>query len=166
MSFVQEQALDLFLWVLSWGSLVVRENDYKKLRQFEGRRGCSLSSWIRLISIRRTIDFLRSQKQHISMDEEHDDKVSLKDSLADDKKSVEEQLELTQTERMVQGAMEELPSSDRLFVELYYEKELPPEEIANIMGVSINTVYSKKSRLRERMRKILTEKGFDARSSE
>ena len=44
--------------------LSLLENNYKKLRQFKGKHGCSLSSWIRLISNRHTIDFLRSQKPH------------------------------------------------------------------------------------------------------
>src|SRR5215471_10066801 len=36
-------------------------NDYKKLRQFSGAHGCSLASWVRLLTVRLTIDFLRKQ---------------------------------------------------------------------------------------------------------
>ncbi len=40
---------------------ILRE-DFKKLRQFKGDRGCTLASWLRLVAARLTIDFLRKQK--------------------------------------------------------------------------------------------------------
>ena len=36
-------------------------DDFRKLRQFRGDRGCSLASWIRVLAARLTIDFLRKQ---------------------------------------------------------------------------------------------------------
>ena len=39
---------------------IVRD-DFKKLRQFRGDKGCSLASWLRLLCARLTIDFLRRQ---------------------------------------------------------------------------------------------------------
>ncbi len=40
---------------------LIRDN-FKKLRQFKGDRGCSLASWLRVIASRQTIDFLRRQE--------------------------------------------------------------------------------------------------------
>jgi DNA-directed RNA polymerase specialized sigma24 family protein len=37
---------------------ILRE-DFKKLRQFKGNRGCTLASWLRLVAARMTIDFFR-----------------------------------------------------------------------------------------------------------
>ncbi len=142
------------------------ENNYKKLRQFEGREGCTLPSWIRLITIRHTIDFLRSQKRHISIDGDSDEVRPLIDTLQDNKASVDELIELTETERIIKESIETLPSSDQLFMKLYYEKELPPEEIASIMNVSVNTIYSKKNRIREKIKKTLENKGAIARNSD
>ena len=145
--------------------LSLLENNCKKLRQFKGKHGCSLSSWIRLISIRQTIDFLRSQKQHVSIDREEDEMSPLMERIPDKELPVKEQLELSENERILKKAMDELPSSDRFFVKLYYEKELPPEEIANIMHVSVSAIYSKNNRIREKIKNILKEKGFIARNS-
>jgi len=50
-------------------------------------------------------------------------------------------------EKKVKNIIESLSSKDQLFIELYYYKELKPEEIANILKISVNTVYSIKSRL-------------------
>ncbi|MCK5506366.1 MAG: RNA polymerase sigma factor, partial [Thermodesulfovibrionia bacterium] len=138
--------------------------NYKKLRQFEGKHGCTLSSWVRLISIRQTIDFLRSRKHHVSMNEDRDDSRPLIETLADNSVSFEEQLEQSQTARALKDAIDSLHSSDRLFMKLYYEKELPPEEIAGIMNVSVNTIYSKKNRVQEKIKKILLDRGIIARN--
>jgi RNA polymerase sigma-70 factor (ECF subfamily) len=142
------------------------DKNYRKLKQFEGRQGCTLSSWIRLITIRHTIDFLRSQKQHISIDDDSDGAQPLVERLPDRSTSFEKQLDQSETSRALKEAIEALPSSDRLFMELFYEKELPPEEIAGIMNVSVNTIYSKKNRVREKINKILIEKGAIARNSD
>ena len=141
------------------------ENNYKKLRQFEGRRGCTLSSWVRLISIRYTIDFLRSHREHISLDEEREEIGTLGDTIPDPQISAEEEMESKESELVIKEAIDELSSTDKLFIKLYYEKELPPEEIAEIMNISVNAIYSKKNRIREKIRKILEEKGFIARNS-
>ena len=45
------------------------ENDFKRLRDFEGRNQCTLKSWVRMIAIRKTIDFLRKKRlKQVSMD--------------------------------------------------------------------------------------------------
>lgn len=158
----QDDVDDLFNTVF----VSLLDNNFKKLRQFEGRDGCTLSSWVRLITINHTIDFLRGQKQHISIDDDSDDRQPLGDRLPDRNISFEEQLDQADTARALKEAIEELPESDRLFMELFYEKELPPEEIAGIMNVSVNTVYSKKNRVREKLQKILIDKGAIARNPE
>ncbi len=131
------------------------EDDYRRLRQFKGKKGCTLSSWVRLITIRHTIDFLRKQKHHIPIDNKNE-------TLKDNKPSAQDYIELSETEEMLKKAIEALPPLDRLFMELYYTKELPPEEIADIMNISVSTVYSKKTRIRNKMEKILIKKGFIA----
>ncbi len=142
------------------------DKNYKKLRQFEGRQGCTLSSWIRLITIRKTIDFLRSQKNLVSLNDDSDGTQPLIDKLPDNSTSFEEQIQQSQAGKALKEAIEALPSSDRLFMELFYEKELPPEEIARIMNVSTNTVYSKKNRVREKLKTILMDNGIIARNAD
>ncbi len=161
-SLPQDDVDDLFNSVF----VSLLDNNYKKLRQFEGREGCTLSSWVRLITINITIDFLRGQKQHIPIDDDSDDKQPLAERLPDRNTSFEEHLDQAETTRALREAIEELPESDRLFMDLFYEKELPPEEIATIMNVSVNTVYSRKNRVREKLQKILIDKGAIARNPE
>lgn len=130
------------------------ENDYKKLRQFKGTHNCSLSSWVRLITIRRTIDYLRSQRTFVSV-EESGESESFLENLEDGQGTALDQIEAEEAKGMLQDAIVGLPSSDRLFMELYYERELSPEEIAVVMNVSVNAIYSKKNRLREKLKRSL-----------
>ena len=53
-----------------------------------------------------------------------------------------------------------LNANDMLFLKLYYEKELPPEEIAEILNLTVSTVYSKKNRIREKLQKIAKKKNL------
>lgn len=54
----------------------------------------------------------------------------------------------------------DLNANDMLFLKLYYEKELPPEEIAEILNLTVSTVYSKKNRIREKLTKIAKKKNL------
>ena len=135
--------------------LAFLENDCKKLRQFEGKHGCSLSSWIRLITVRHTIDFLRGQRSHLSVDDEQGEASDILERYADGQASVQEQMELAEAHRELHQAIASLPESDQLFVKLYYEQELPPEDIAVILNVSVNTIYSKKNRLQEKLKTMI-----------
>jgi len=42
--------------------VVIVRDDFKKLRQFRGDRGWTLASWVRLVAVRMTIDFLRKHE--------------------------------------------------------------------------------------------------------
>ncbi|MBI4698156.1 MAG: sigma-70 family RNA polymerase sigma factor [Nitrospirae bacterium] len=162
-SLQQEDVEDIFNGIF----LSFMEDDYKKLRQYEARHGCTLSSWIRLISIRSTIDYLRGQKHHVSIDDDNDgSSFSLVETLPDERATAEKQMELSETDRLIRQAIDELPASDKLFIELHYEKELPAEEIAEIMNISVNTLYSRKNRIHEKIKKIIKEKEIPARNQE
>lgn len=142
--------------------LLFLRDDYKKLRQFRG--GCSLSSWVRLVTVRHTIDFLRSQKHHVSIDSADDDTLPLSETIRDNSRPVDDRLEDAETGRMFSEAVASLNASDQLFMKCYFEKELPVEEIAVIMDVSINTIYSRKKRVREKIEKVLMERGIIERN--
>ena len=51
------------------------EKNYKKLRQFQWK--CKLSSWLHIIAVRTTIDYLRKQSKHLSLNGETQEEISL-----------------------------------------------------------------------------------------
>ncbi len=146
----QEEVEDLFGDVF----LSIFDSDFAKLRSFEGRNGCSLASWIRLIAGRKAIDHLRDK---------HRDKVGVSADYdtghaeRSDDPDPEETFLDREREDILSAAIIRLPPEDLLFLNLYYEDEHPPERIAEILGVSVNTVYSRKHRMLERLKKLVEE---------
>jgi DNA-directed RNA polymerase specialized sigma24 family protein len=56
--------------------LALFEDNCRRLRAWRGDNGCTLRSWIRVITIRRTIDALRRRRRHISLDAPADDPLA------------------------------------------------------------------------------------------
>jgi RNA polymerase sigma factor (sigma-70 family) len=129
------------------------EDNYRRLKDFEGRNQCSLRSWIRMISIRKTIDFLRKKKRKtVSMEslrettgfEPATEEADVLNQLIDD----ETRRDQPSVERMMQG----LPDSDRLLLELFLVQKLKASEVSRMLNISVGAVYTRKNRLIERMR--------------
>ena len=131
------------------------DSDFAKLRSFEGRNECTLASWIRLISSRRTIDYMRERTRH-QTSRPVEEGSSIENHPAPD--TPEDEFIEKERSALAAEIIPDLPPDDLFFLSLYYEEELPPERIAEILGVSIGTVYSKKHRLHEKLRKMLKEK--------
>jgi RNA polymerase sigma factor (sigma-70 family) len=125
--------------------LAILRDDFKKLRQFRGEYGCSLASWIRLVSARLTIDSLRKRDALAPKATDPPDPV---DSLLGQEE-----------ERLLLEAVDALSPKDRIFVDLCFRQSLPPEEIAGIFHMSVGTVYTQKSRILAKLRKTLRKSG-------
>jgi RNA polymerase sigma-70 factor (ECF subfamily) len=133
---------------------LVKEN-YKKLGTFDASRGYRLSSWIGLIATNVAHDALRRRLPgHLSIDDEegqvHDLPSALPDPLA----------ALEQKERvdLLAQALSHLSAVDRAFVVQYYGEGRTPEEIAESTGVSVNTIYSRKNKVRAKLLRLI--RGF------
>lgn len=100
----------------------------------------------------------------MSLNDDSDDAQPLVESVPDTRESFEGQLESAQCKTAVAEAIRTLQPGDRLFMKLFYEKGCSPEEIADIMNISVNTVYSRKNRIREKIKIILIDSGAIARN--
>ena len=124
---------------------LIRDN-FKKLRQFKGDRGCSLASWLRVIATRRTIDFLTGQETSTARAVEN-----APSDLSDPPGSMIDQ----ERNKLLSQVLETLPPRDRLFIQLYFQHSLTPKEVASMLRVSVSAVYTQKSRLLEKLREAL-----------
>ena len=128
------------------------ENECKKLRQYKGKNGCSLASWIRLIAVRTALNHLRkkgydsmaSQKRQISLEDLHALKGGETDALC--------AVEKAEQRRLVEEGIEALPPRDRLFMKLHFNDGLSIREVAAAMHLSIENTYSVKHRTIQRLR--------------
>ncbi|MAQ13500.1 MAG: RNA polymerase subunit sigma [Sandaracinus sp.] len=120
--------------------------DMRKLRQFDPARGNKLGSWIGLLATNAAWDHLRSlsrRPQTTEIDAAHD--LSCDDGDPYAAMADKERWEL------LNQALESFSKKDRTFVKLYFVEGLSPEEVAEVMDVSVKTVYSKKHKIRCRL---------------
>jgi len=134
------------------------KDDYKKLRQFKGKNGCTLSSWLRMIASQTAIDFMRKQKQTVLLEDTPSEGKSLIDTLSNNSDLPSESYEKAERYQLLRKLIEELTPKDRLLFELYYHQELPDEEVAQIMNLSIDAIYMRKNRFKEKLKAIAQKK--------
>lgn len=138
--------------------LSLMENDYKKLKQYEGRNGCTVSSWLMVVTTNFTLNFIKRQRQHMPIENNTTDNMDVIERVSNPQPLPEEKLTDVEYGKILKELIKDLNTNDRLFLKLYYEKELPPEEIAEILNLTVSTVYSKKNRIREKLKKIAKKK--------
>ena len=141
--------------LISSTALNIVKDDYKKLRAFDPLRGYKLSSWIGLIATNTAHDALRRRAPTevwaaVALDDTAPIPLESGATLAS------ETLEAEDDVRELRAAVAQLSPSERLFMDYYYVQELEPEVIARLMSISINTVYSRKNKIREKLRIIVS----------
>jgi len=136
--------------------LSIMDHDGRKLRQYEGKNGCSVSTWIRIIAVRSAIDFLRKRKETVSLSEETAGPATdLKNS---DFYNLEKILQTEEQKAVLKDLIDHLAPRDRLFMRLFYYDEIPPKDIARVFNYSTSAVYSRGSYLREKLKKAFAKK--------
>ncbi|MEA1867282.1 MAG: sigma-70 family RNA polymerase sigma factor [Thermodesulfobacteriota bacterium] len=128
------------------------EQGCRKLGQYEGKNGCTLASWIRMIAVRTVLDHLRKkgvdaigrQKKRIPLEELPE--------LRSDEVEVGAQIEKVEQGRLLQEAMQRLLPRDRMFMKLHFNHGLSVAEIAETMRLSISNAHTLKHRAIQRLR--------------
>lgn len=134
--------------------LLLLERQCKRLRQFRGKNGCSLRSWVRMIAVRTVIDHLRSRKDALSHSDALD-AASLLLNLPGDLVDPVDLLDRAQQMDRVREGLRSLVPRDRLFIKLHCFKEMSIQEVAEVLGVSENNAYTIKHRALKRLKAFL-----------
>lgn len=139
--------------------LALFDRNCKKLSQYSGKKGCSLSSWIRLITVRVVLDHLRKTKRSIL---ETPEKVISFDTLFNVRSGSPEphrMIEEKEQEHRIAKGLNLLKHRERLFLKLHFFKGLSLEETADILGLTKNNAYCVKYRAINHLRDILLKNG-------
>jgi len=125
-------------------------SDHKKLRAYDPTKGSRLSTWLGLLASNTTYDYLRRLKRDRVCEPlaETDGYVALEPSPYD-------VVALRERAALASDILSELSERDREFVELYFGDGLDVEMIAERMGISIKTVYTKKHKITARLERLL-----------
>ncbi len=123
----------------------------KKLRMFDPCKGVSLSSWLRMIAVRMTIDHLRKQRTSIP----------LEDLLTEPSRDGRQEMRIDEESlQCLRGVLEDLSDKDKLLIELFYFKELHSEEIARLLNISVGAIYTRKNRIIEKIKEIARQRNI------
>jgi RNA polymerase sigma-70 factor (ECF subfamily) len=132
-------------------------NDKRKLRSFEPGRGNKLGSWIGMLAIHSAYDYLRGLKR-----EPKRGCLSEAESLSSELPDPYDVYVMRQRASIVSTLLAAFSDKDQEFITLYYGEGLEPEQIAERMGISVKTVYSKKHKIRSRLEAMLSERRLAA----
>jgi len=150
----KEDAEDIYSSVF----LSLVEDDFRRLRQFRSEDACTLPTWLTVVTVRKTIDYIRRDKRQLFVETEleegdllanHPDRCNGADAL----------LEQKQKSTALESALAELSPGDRETYDLLFVKGLPPERVAERLGVSVSAIYSRKNRMIGKLKKSLQENG-------
>ena len=130
-------------------------NDMHKLRMFKPEKGNRLGTWIGLLAINNAWDYLRSIARQPA-----GDPLSLAEERPSAAPDPFEEVAQREDCNRVEKLLRSFSRRDRTFVTLYFVDGRSPEEVADEMGISIKTVYSKKHKIRTRLEKLLVERGI------
>jgi len=152
----QEHIQDIFQEIF----LSLVKDDFRKLKTFKGKNGCSLASWLRQVTINYTIDYLRKLKPLASIDAENDDGLSLKSTLVDDAASASDTSINNEQIMQLSECINILEDEDKYFLELHFNQGVRLEDLKELLRASRGAVDMRKSRIIAQLRDCFKNKGF------
>ncbi|MBI4689541.1 MAG: sigma-70 family RNA polymerase sigma factor [Nitrospirae bacterium] len=144
----QEDTEDIYSSVF----LSLIENNFKKLKQFKGENACSLATWLTIITSRLTIDYMRKDKRHLFV-EPHSEEKDILDLIPDGRDCAEKTLEGKQINEGFKKSVNSLSPQDKMLYDMLYHRGISSEEAAEILGISVAVVYTKKHRIIKKIKK-------------
>lgn len=131
-------------------SLKLLASDKHKLRSFEPSRGNKLGTWLGMLATHCAYDYLRGVRREPSA-------VCLTEAetLSTEHHDPCEAAMLNERAELVRGLLADFSDKDRQFVALYYGDGLSPERVAERLGISVKTVYSKKHKIQRKLSEIV-----------
>ncbi|MBF0451015.1 MAG: sigma-70 family RNA polymerase sigma factor [Candidatus Magnetomorum sp.] len=132
--------------------VLLLEKKCRKLRQFRGKNGCSLASWVRLITCRSVLNQLRENSGDATW---INSRVPIEDAsdIFSDELGAMEAMEEEEKRRLIKGCIQKMSARDRLFIKLHIEQELPLSKVALVMQISVANTHTLKHRSIERLKK-------------
>jgi len=133
------------------------ENRCKRLKQYKGKNGCSLASWIRIIAVRTVIDYFRKESVDALNRSKTAAPLEVIDYMETEEPEPWAEMDREDQWHMIQNGLEDLRPRDKLFLKLHFLERLSVGEVANVMGLSESNAHSMKHRALKRLRsKVLS----------
>jgi RNA polymerase sigma factor (sigma-70 family) len=134
--------------------LSLLEDNCRRLRQFRGDKNSTAASWLRVIAMNTTINYISRTKTHSSLNDESETGTTARPRTEPPAPSVPELINDAQEMKLLKLLIEKLHTEDKLIVR-YHLEGLSSREIGRIVHKSSNAVDSKLSRIRKKLKDIL-----------
>jgi RNA polymerase sigma-70 factor (ECF subfamily) len=128
-------------------------DDKRRLRSFDPERGTPLGCWLCALARNSAYDFLRSRRRQPWLNRLGEDVSPSAEPVCEAPDAFSVCCNREQV-RMLQELLETLSARDQEFMTAYLQG-LEAEQIAEQLGISLGTVYSKKHKILERLEKLL-----------
>ena len=135
------------------------EQGCAKLKLYQGRNGCTLASWIRIVTVRTVLNHLRKKGVDGPLWEKKKTPVEGLSWLKGEDQGPLALMESAEQEKLVHEGIKSLAPRDRLFMKLHIDQGLPVEEVAEALQISVQNAYVVKHRAVERLRSYLVSRG-------
>jgi RNA polymerase sigma factor (sigma-70 family) len=132
--------------------VLLLEDKCRKLKQFKGQNGCSLASWIRLITCRSVLNKMREDSCDANWVEYRLPIEEAADVLYDDLSAIE-YMELDEKKSFIKACIKKMSPRDRLFLKLHVEQDLPVPKVARIMHMTTDNAHTLRHRSFDRLKK-------------
>jgi len=147
--------------------LSLLKGDFSKLKRFSWKSNCSLATWLRIVTRNIVIDHIRKQarerakvvSEHVQPGPEYGEEAhpSLFNTLPDTGPSPDSELLSQELIKLLKENIRGLPEQDRKLLELIYYEEWAPDDVARLLGKSVDAIYMQKKRIVDKL-KVLAKK--------
>ncbi len=122
------------------------EKKRRKLKQYQGKNGCSLKTWLRVVTVRIVLNHIR--KKGFDSISRHKKQVDLEalTELKTDEITPLAMMEKSEQSEFLKQKIEMLSARDQVFLKLHFIQELSIFETSEIMGISAQNAYTLKHR--------------------
>ncbi|MBL7081169.1 MAG: sigma-70 family RNA polymerase sigma factor [Candidatus Omnitrophica bacterium] len=142
---------------------LVKDN-FKKLRQFKGKHGASLASWLRVLVINFCLDYLKKKRIKTTYLEEkftEEGGLRLADVLSDRLPLADRVVIEQEKLEALSACISILNLKERHLLEMHIYQGIDLEFLRQDLGISRSTIDMRKQRLMKRLRKCFEEKGLE-----
>ncbi len=141
--------------------VILSKENFRKLKTFKAKNGCSLASWLRQVTVNYTLDYLKKHRPAVSLEEDNEEGLNLKEMLADNSLSIREAAAIEERLSQLEECIGTLDTDDKYFLEFHIDRGLSLELMKQLFKVSRGAIDMRKSRIISRLRECFKTKGFE-----
>lgn len=153
----QDRVSDIFQEIF----LSLVKDNFRKLRSFRGRNGCSLASWLRQVVINATLDYMRRERLiDFARELDGEDSDSLSDILTNEFSSADSKAEVKEKFSGLTDCIQGLDTDEKYFLELHISMGLSLEELREHLKITRGAIDMRKARIVNRLKDCFRNKGL------